>query len=52
MEDKIEVADYVLLVCTELYWKKVRLRVAAGDEERAQTSAKLKEFIETLRASR
>ncbi len=27
MEDKIEVADHVLLVCTELYWKKVRQKV-------------------------
>ena len=31
MEDKIEVADYVLLVCTELYLKKVRQKVAAGE---------------------
>jgi len=28
MEDKIEVADFVLLVCTELYLKKVRQQVA------------------------
>ena len=31
MEDKIWKADYVLLVCTELYWKKVRLEVAANE---------------------
>jgi HEAT repeat protein len=31
MESKIEVADYVLLVCTELYWKKVRQQVAADE---------------------
>jgi len=31
MEDKIEEADYVLLVCTELYLKKVRQKVAAGE---------------------
>jgi hypothetical protein len=31
MEDKIEVADYVLLVCTERYWKKVRQKVAADE---------------------
>jgi HEAT repeat protein len=29
MEDKIDVADFVLLVCTELYWKKVRQKVPA-----------------------
>ena len=29
MEDKIDVADHVLLVCTELSWKKVRQKVAA-----------------------
>ena len=27
MDDKIQEADYVLLVCTELYWKKVRQKV-------------------------
>ena len=27
MEDRIESADYVLLVCTELYWNKVRQKV-------------------------
>jgi hypothetical protein len=27
MEDRIERADYVLLVCTELYWNKVRQKV-------------------------
>jgi TIR domain len=31
MEDKIEVADYVLLVCTEFYWKKVRQKVAEDE---------------------
>jgi hypothetical protein len=27
MEDRIEREDYVLLVCTERYWNKVRLKV-------------------------
>jgi hypothetical protein len=31
MEDKIWKADYVLLVCTQLYWKKVRQEVAANE---------------------
>jgi hypothetical protein len=31
MEGKILEADHVLLVCTELYWKKVRLEVAADE---------------------
>jgi hypothetical protein len=31
MEDKIEVADYVLLVCTRLYWQKVRQKVPADE---------------------
>ena len=31
MEDKIEVADYILLVCTGLYLAKVRQKVAASD---------------------
>jgi len=31
MEDKIEKADYVLLLCTELYRKKIRQEVAAEE---------------------
>jgi WD40 repeat protein len=31
MDDKIQEADYVLLVCTELYWKKVRQKVAEDE---------------------
>jgi hypothetical protein len=31
MEDKIEEADHVLLICTELYLKKVRQKVAADE---------------------
>ena len=31
MEDKIQEADYVLLVCTELYLKKVRQKVAEDE---------------------
>jgi hypothetical protein len=31
MEDKIEEADHVLLVCTELYLKKVRQKVVANE---------------------
>jgi len=30
MDDKIEIADHVLLICTELYWKKVRQMVGDG----------------------
>jgi TIR domain len=31
MDDKIQEADYVLLVCTELYWKKVRQKVPENE---------------------
>lgn len=30
MDDKIAVADHVLLICTELYWKKVRQKLGDG----------------------
>src|SRR5271166_410250 len=31
MEDKIDVADHVLLVCAEMYWKKVRQEIAENE---------------------
>jgi len=41
MDDKIREADYVLVVCTELYLKKIRLEVAANQGRGACWEANL-----------